>query len=540
MLLFSIGVKKLNKMKNIKISFRNIILAAILPLVVISGCTKNFEKYNTNTNGITDAQLSIDFNSLGAFYPSIQNAWASDGTIIDKGELQSPGSFSGYFNTANAGAVRVCNYFLPQVEPYGVYNLGFNSVMSPVNEVRRRGARTTAPDFWAVALILKVASMQKITDIYGPIPYSQYGNGAATVPYDSQPVIYNRFFAELDTATTNLKAYIAANPTAKPFLKFDKLYGGNYTGWLKFANSLRLRLALQIVKADPAKAKLQAEKAMDPASGGVITANSENAMGGLDAIWVGTHSFQDVRGGAAVICYMNGYKDPRIGKYFDVSTIVPGKYIGIRAGSDVTAKNDYVKFSDISTANFTQTTLHQWITASEVYFLRAEGALRGWSNMGGTAQQLYETGISTSFTQWGVSGADTYIGDASSVATGFVDPQNPANSAAALPSVTIKWDNAASNEVKLERIITQKWLATFPDCTTAWSTFRRTGYPKLFTVAVNSSGGTISTEIQIRRMSYPQAEAASNTAEVAKAVTLMGGPDNGGTRLWWDTTSPNF
>jgi hypothetical protein len=529
-------------MKNIKYSFECIILIALVSVLIISGCTKNFQSYNTNPNGITNGQLAVDYNSLGAFFPSLENAFASDGTVIDKGYLQSPGSFCGYFNTANAGNTRVCNYFLSQVEPYGIFNLGYNSIMSPVSQIALRGARTSAPDFWAVALILKVDGMQQITDIYGPIPYSQYGNGAATVPYDSQQVIYNRFFAELDTASNNLRQYITTHPGLKPFTKFDKLYAGDYTLWLKFANSLRLRLAMQIVKVDPATAKLQAEKAVNSTNGGVFTANTDNAVGGLSATWVGTHSFQDVRGGAALICYMNGYNDPRISKYYDVSSISPGKYIGIRAGSNVSDKPTYIQFSDISTTNFTQTTPFQWMTSAEVYFLRAEGALRGW-NMGGTPQQFYETGITTSLTQWGAAGsASTYINDATSIPTGFVDPAPgaSANNATALSAITVKWDESATNETKLERIITQKWIATFPDCPTAWSTFRRTGYPKLFPVAVNSSGGTVNTQIQIRRMSYPIAEATSNSAEVARAVTLLGGPDVGGTRLWWDLNVANF
>ncbi len=58
---------------------------------------------------------------------------------------------------------------------------------------------------------------------------------------------------------------------------------------------------------------------------------------------------------------------------------------------------------------------------------------------------------------------------------------------------------------------------------TAWSTFRRTGYPKLFPVVLNNSGGTIDTKIQIRRMNYPGSEYVTNAAEVAKGVTLLGG-----------------
>ncbi|WP_431215537.1 SusD/RagB family nutrient-binding outer membrane lipoprotein [Puia sp. P3] len=86
----------------------------------------------------------------------------------------------------------------------------------------------------------------------------------------------------------------------------------------------------------------------------------------------------------------------------------------------------------------------------------------------------------------------------------------------------------------LEQIITQKWLALYPDGQEAWTEFRRTGYPKLFPVVVNNSGGTISTTGFIRRINFAQTEKNTNSGAVDAAVQLLGGPDNGGTRLWWD------
>ena len=102
-----------------------------------------------------------------------------------------------------------------------------------------------------------------------------------------------------------------------------------------------------------------------------------------------------------------------------------------------------------------------------------------------------------------------------------------------LPTITVKWNESAGFEEKLERIITQKWLAVFPDGQEAWSEFRRTGYPKIFPVAVNKSG-VVSTQEQIRRIPFPTTEYNNNRAEVEKAVGLLGGADNGGVKLWWD------
>jgi hypothetical protein len=93
----------------------------------------------------------------------------------------------------------------------------------------------------------------------------------------------------------------------------------------------------------------------------------------------------------------------------------------------------------------------------------------------------------------------------------------------------------------LERIITQKWIAIFPEGQEAWTEFRRTGYPKLFPVVNNNSNGTISTDIQVRRLAYPASEYnGTNLAEIQKGLQFLAGPDNGGTRVWWDVNGPNF
>ena len=146
----------------------------------------------------------------------------------------------------------------------------------------------------------------------------------------------------------------------------------------------------------------------------------------------------------------------------------------------------------------------------------------------------------TSFNQHEASDAATYIMDNVSTPADYVDPVNAANSTAAMSTITIAWNAADNNETKLEKIITQKWIAMFPDGQEAWSEFRRTGYPKIFPVVSNQSGGTIDTNIQIRRIPFVDSELSTNAAGVSGAKSLLNGPDNGGTRLWWDTGGPNF
>jgi len=130
--------------------------------------------------------------------------------------------------------------------------------------------------------------------------------------------------------------------------------------------------------------------------------------------------------------------------------------------------------------------------------------------------------------------------DNTSTPADFVDALNVANDIAYGSDVKIAYNAAGTNEEQLEQIITQKWIAMFPDGQEAWSEFRRTGYPRVFPVVVNNSGGNIDTDIQIRRINFVENERNTNGDNVTTAAGYLNGPDTGGTRLWWDTGGPNF
>lgn len=540
---------KISNSKIGKTYFQTLVLL-VTAISLLTSCTKDFQKYNTNPMGISDDLLKADFNYIGAFFPQIQSSvYYNFNNSTWEFQLQQNligDIYGGYLipPTPFAGNVNNMNYALVDGWNGYMFSLTYNNVMSPIGEVKRRGAPKDLPDFWAVARILKVAAMHRVTDTYGPVPYSKFGSGGTSSVYDSQKDIYYTFFNELDTAVADLKKYITANPTIKPFTKFDMLYAGDYSKWIKFANSLHLRLAMRISKADPAKAKTEAEKAVNTANGGVIETNDEIAkvsgfgirhpLNTINVAW------SDTRMSSMMDMFLNGYNDARVTKFFSPAKepAANGRYQGIRLGIQINAKSDYVDFSMINTSTINDNTPIQLMSAAEVDFLRAEGALRGWS-MGGTAQNYYESGIKKSFSQWGAS-IGNYLADANSKPAAYTDPKNATNNAPATTSVTIKWDDASSNELKLERILTQKWIAMFPDGAEAWAEFRRTGYPKLLPVKINNSGGKISTDVQIRRINFPLGERTNNAAEVAKAVSLLGGQDNGGTRLWWDTGGANF
>lgn len=525
---------------------KRIPIYALCLVTSLAACTKKFETYNTDPTGVPNKDLSIPT----LFIPLEQEIMymADDGYQV--GQNLNADDYCGYMmpDQTFGQALDNANYVFINNWNEEAFNSIYTNLIGPIkNKLAPTGVATTSPDYWAIALIIEVEAIDRVTDKFGPVPYSQVGSSLVSIGYDSQQDIYTQMFGELDTATGNLNAYIAAHPGATPLAANDAIFGGDYTKWLKFANSLRLRLAMHIVKIDPATAQAQAEKALaDP--GGVMTVVSDDAAvqasqaNGNDYNQI-TVSYGDNSMNASIESYMVGYKDPRLPVYFEPDTD-PGhtsEYTGIRIGCNIPPKPFYSGFSKPNCdQTFTITAPEVIMTAAEVWFLKAEAALRGW-NGAGTAQTDYETGIMTSMQQYGVAGAAAaYIADGASKPADYVDYLNSANNIAALSTITIKWNPAASNETNLERIITQKWLAMYPEGQEAWTEFRRTGYPQLFPVVVNSSGGTIDTKIQVRRLAYPQGEATKNGQAEAAGIVLLGGPDNGGTRLWWDVDKPNF
>ncbi|HVI43932.1 MAG TPA: RagB/SusD family nutrient uptake outer membrane protein [Chitinophaga sp.] len=525
-------------------SFLYIIASAIL----LSSCTKNFKEYNTNPNALPADQINRDNVYLGGFFKQMEESvFPVGGTGTDAANSYQLvenltgdifGGYHGMTHNWNAAGDNTTYNFNAVGWNAAAFNLFYNNVIKNYDTIKRYTVKN--PDIFAVAKIIKVQAAHRTVDIYGPIPYFNTSTTLSTLgsPYNPVDSIYYSFFADLDSAIQVLKPYVQLG--AKPLQYYDPVYRGNYAQWIKFANSLKLRLAMRIVYADPAKAKQYAEAAVnDP--GGIITDNIDNAaMQGVQGVTYNnplatlSDAYQEARMSANMQSFLSGYKDPRMARFFNTSLIATdpaNTYRGIRNGIIIADGTKYQPFSSLQ-SNFNVI----WMPAAEVYFLRAEGALRGW-NMGGTAQQLYETGIQQSFTQWGTGSASNYITDAASKALPYQDPVNSRNNVAAgseLSTITIKWDNAAAFETALERIITQKWIAMYPNGQEAWSEFRRTHYPLLFTVVANLSGGNVDTRKQVKRLPYPSSEYQLNRVNVSRGITLLGGPDNGITQLWWD------
>lgn len=516
----------------------NIAIALFVFALMIVSCTDKYNDINRNPYEIDDEEASRDDYNISSKMRTLQfNVVPVDAGRCQYSDLLLGGAYGRYVSESKANAWP--NKFSTFDAPDGWSKVMFNEVIPQIYPAYNQLKNVTEDKVaLSIAEILKVMAMQRVTDVYGPIPYSKIGvDGAIQTPYDSQKDIYLKMFEELDIAISQLteRQTQSINPNT------DLIYGGDVVKWIKLANSIKLRLAMRIVYAEPAIAQSRAEEAVSHQIG-VMTSNADNAA--LKTFGVDGNPLNvavkfnagDHRSVADMTAYMNAYKDPRRASYFEASGFEGVDYSGYRSGINVGGENEFIKYSLIKISRDTPL---QWMNASEVAFLKAEAALRGW-NMGGvSAETLYKQGVTLSFEQWGVTGADSYLADNTGTPDGYSDPAGTYTYNIRLTDVTVKWDDTATFEKKLERIIIQKWLANYLLGHEAWADRRRTGYPRMIPVMVNNSQGLLANGDTPRRLPYPAQEAVTNKKNYDDALNMLGGLDNIATRLWWDCNPNN-
>ncbi len=508
--------------------YRFSIFTTALIIFLLTGCTKNFDKINTDPT--TFSSLPSAAIPKAFAISEWEGVWADPGNYEVIHSLYAD-LWSQYF--VDGGGFAGDRYVLdPNLIIFSwslTYTVNWPSLKLVLDQTQN-----TAPSANAIAKIWKVYIFHQECDFYGAIPYFQAGLGALSIPYDGQEAVYHDFFKLLDSATSVLAA---ADPSERPFGTDDLIYHGDVTKWLKFANSLRLRLAMRVSGVDPELAKEEAEKAV---AGGVITLNDDNAF-----VDVGPNSinglaaeapWENMRMSASMLSYLKGYNDPRLQEYYSPADD-DGQFHGIRNGMTpdqiaLAVKTNGTNLSNINSSRWTDatqaTTPLNVMYAAETYFLRAEGALNGW-DMGETAENLYNDGITVSMQQWGVTDNTTIQNYINSSATP-VAPNDFLNSPA-VSNVPVKFD--ADPAVERQQIITQKWLALFPDGIEAWAELRRTGYPKLYPLIQSDNPDLSPTDI-IRRITFISDEYQTNGKAVQAAIPLLNGPDKASTRVWWN------
>lgn len=518
------------------------IVVGIHVLLFYSGCTDRFDEINTNPKSITvDGldQASYGLVVKKAFYSAV---FYGDVMPFLRGHAAFTDLYANY--QAHTHPDFFSDSFVLNGAWLDVFFKGFYSNAAPqIKYVEDFATQNNYAIEAAMMKVWKVYAYHKITDFWGPIPYSSFGNGAKKVAYDSQEAIYQDFFNILGESIEVLKAnvgktsFLGAN---------DVVYGGNVDQWLKLANTLRLRLAMRVKYVAPELAKMHAEQAV---ADGVIEDNADNGYVKSSIDWPNPYNtitqWSDFRMSADMESMLKGYLDPRVANYYseaaqpdptDDPTGVVFNYEGIRNGqskSDKQGQGFNAKASNMAPPYLmvgNKGPDWQLLRAAEACFLRAEGALEGW-NMGGTAEEFYNKGILMSLAEYGYAGTDLLGNDYLSSTS---VPAKPDATTEPVSTVPVAYDAGAGKERQLEQIITQKWIALYPDSEEAWADRRRTGYPTLFDRLLSDNPDFTVDEIP-RRLPYVSSEFDTNREAVDEAIAnLLGGPDNGVTKLWWD------
>ena len=460
-------------------------------------------------------------------------------------------------------------------DPLGSYTMVKNALMPLLNHP----IIDTIPEFKAINLLYYCVSAQERADLSGPYTYLEDKlNSEEPVEYNDLKTIYYGVKENLDTIVACLKHYEAnrskeyKKEIQKVMTRYCTTSRAMFTGdwsmdsYIRLANSLKLRMAMHMVKIEPETAKQWAEEAV--ASGVIETVDQQHALypmvSGFTHPYVEIcNSWSDLRLCASFESLLMSLKHPYT-KYVFANNSQPiineatgeelpahSKIVGLRAGRLMPDGQNYplnplAAFSSINSSAFAMAPLYL-VKLAEVNFLRAEGALRGW-NMGGTAEYFYEEGIKNAYLDEPMMGAMEYnaaLADYMALETPVDYIQKEVSGDGedweSVTKIGVKWNDGDDQETKLEKIITQKYIALFPLSTEAWTEMRRTGYPKVFPVLNADDGdGSIEQGEMIRRIPWNASDPIVQQLIEASGLATLGGPDLQATRLWWDVDASNF
>ncbi len=480
-----------------KITYKFLSLAAIVAVMAgANGCKKleDFGDTNINPNTtplpVTAALLTNVESGIGGFASQTRG-----------------GLYCQYFSETQYTDVSL--YSLPQLDFDGIYAASLMDCQNIINQNSNESTKLYAAQSGsnanqiAAAKILKSYIMWTITDRWGDAPYSEALKGTANLypKYDKQEDIYKAILKDLKDAVAGFDGGTA--------LKGDILFSGNNASWKKWANSLRMLVSLRLSKQYPAPGGFAATEfaaALADASGSIST-NTDNVVlnypgGGYRNPWFLLYDGRnDFAVSSTFTTLLANLGDNRISAMASSTVGFPYGLTRDQAVAFGDANTNYAKI--LPASRRTETSPYVALSAAQVLLARAEAAERGWTTE--TAATLYAQGIAASFNQWGVTMPGAYM---------------------SAPNV----DYANTANTKLQKIGTQRYIATYPDGIQGWSEWRRTGVPAL-TPTVNASNA--SKQIP-RRYTYGTRESSLNPASLAAAIAAMSGGDTQDSRVWWD------
>lgn len=461
----------------------------------LSSCKNELSDINQNPNEATNAQpnylLTSTIRIASDQYWGVTNNMGSSLLFVQHWAMVQYTDPDRYIFTANSFSSGWSNWYA--------------TCIAQLKTINSLGESSGNTNYQGVSLVLRSWIYSLLTEAYGDIPYTQASsiNEYLTPVYDSQEDIYIGLLNDLKQAQSLLDA-------AGPAISGDIIYNGSIIRWKKFANSLRLRLALRIADRLPSITQTVINEIQQEGSG-YISSNAENALllyqeaPYQNPVNISFETRQDYRISKTIVDKLFELNDPRL-PVFATPTVNPSNniYTGLPNGL-TTSEASNIGFDNVSLpgAYFRAVKAPAVIMSyTEVLFFLAEASSRGFIN--DNAETLYEDAIKASFAQYGIS-------DVAVVGQYLNQP-------------SIKFDNGNYKK----SIGEQKWIALFGQGLEAFSEWRRLDFPKLTPAKAGVLGGQIPL-----RFLYPGTEQSLNGINYKAAVAHQG-TDALTTKLWFD------
>ena len=377
-------------------------VALLCSIVLAMSCTDDYDDINTNKNKIS----VLGPSQLPFLFSKAQSTATNNGWNYQIAQNLFHDQYCQYF--ANTTTYFPSDRLVIRMDWIrAAWNPIYTEVVPQLQTILAETDPASAEH--ALANVWWVYTFHRLTDTWGPVPYKSAGITALGVPYDAQDVIYDDMFLRLDSVVSTLEKFPGGKSV---FVDYDLIYEGDLDKWKKFANTLRLRLAVRISNVEPARAKTEGEKAA--ASGTLTTSPGDDALilrtqKGDDFNGLSIMDWNEFRMSAAMESVLKGYDDPRMPIYF-LPAKTTGDYEGLRNGltsADMAAPLNKADANSHHGDRWNSVTGLETpsnvMATAEADFLKAEGVLLGWNMGGGTAKSHYENGIRNSMLQWGIT-----------------------------------------------------------------------------------------------------------------------------------------
>jgi hypothetical protein len=513
-------------------------LLLFLSLLSFFSCTRDFEEINTNPNN--PSKVEPDYLLTSALLGTMNLFGGGLNREVFFNYTHHFAGFQGEFQryTYNVGANNAYwrDTYINCLQPVHQIERNYQDIPGYKNRV-------------SIARIWKAYILSNAVSIWGGVPKRQALEGSTRVPYEKEEDIYYSLLEELKVLAA------AIDPAGDKYSpNADKVYQGDLLKWKKFANTLRLQLALRISNGNPEAARKTVQDIYQDAQN-TITGQAETAAaqwGTTSDTWNPLYDrvvYNFTANQATIpvvneslVYHMLPYGDPRIGIYGQPLKQGPrkGKYFGQNISYGGGAKyadgqaNPHtglkqVDYSQIGERFLKPDAEYVFLSYAQASLLKAEAALKGWWGDAADAQQYYYEGIDASFNRYGLTAAQaSAYKDTPGIKWGTAT-DSTGRAAQFQDWIQITSSYIAAGDY-FRQIIMQHWLAIPMQGVDAWALIRRTRVLE-FQPQFDTYEGDYA--YLPNRLLYPAEEYQTNPVETQKAASWLSGPDDLNTKLWF-------